>query len=61
MLGQERIGACKSIILSSAQGLPQIRFLASHVAHAQGRQLGWAVIADIIGMGAGEQLARPPG
>ena len=40
MLGQKRIGTCKSIILSSAQGLPQIRLLASHVAHAQGRQLG---------------------
>ena len=40
MLGQKRTGACKSIILSSAQGLPRIRFLASHVAHAQRRQLG---------------------
>lgn len=61
MLGQKRTGACRSIILSSTQGLPQIRFLASHVAHARGRQLGQAVLAVIIGMGAGEQLPRPPG
>jgi hypothetical protein len=40
MLGQKRTRACKRIILSSAQGLPWIRFLASHVAHAQRRQLG---------------------
>lgn len=39
MLSQKRAEACKSIILSSAQALAQIRLLASHAAHPWGRQL----------------------
>lgn len=61
MLGQKRTGACKNIILISAQGLPQIRLLASHAAHAWGRQQGWAVIAVIIGMGAGGAAGKAHG
>ena len=51
----------QNIILSLAQGLTQLRLLASHAAHAQGRELLWAVIAVIIDMGQAEQLERPMG
>lgn len=61
MHSQKRAKACKSIILSSAQGLTQLGLLASHAAHAWGRQLLRAVISVIIDMGQAEQLERSTG